>query len=125
MTVHRICLLYPLEGSKTFHSWLADWNNTRDSDTGDEMVNQIPDAPVTPRDELNPEYYSVALSYDFSESPAEVLKEPYLALTDFCDWSRVGYHECDHDKDNPEPCAFIDDHVFEDGTIPDHVPTLL
>jgi hypothetical protein len=125
MTVNRITLYYSVVGSETFHSWLTDWDSDRDSDTGDELTNEIPDAPVTPRDESNAEYYTVALSYDFAEPPAEVLKEPYHALVDYCDWSRIGYHECQHDENNPKPCAFIDDHVIEDGTVPDHVPALL
>jgi hypothetical protein len=125
MTVHRIQLYYSTTDAQTFHSWVADWNSTRDGDTGDELTNKIPDVPVDPRDDSNAEYYSAMLSYDFAEPPTEVLKDPYHALVDLCDWCRVGYHECDHDEDNPEPCAFTDDHVLEHGTIPDHVPTLL
>jgi hypothetical protein len=122
---HWIRLYHSTTGSDSFYSWLADWDAARDSDTADEVTNEIPDAPVTPREDSNAEYYTATLSYDFSEPPTEVLKEPYHALTEHCDWCRVGYHECDHDEDDPEPCAFTDDHVLEHGTIPDHVPTLL
>jgi hypothetical protein len=125
MSVHRIHLFYSAAGSTAFHNWLADWDDARDGDTGDELTNEIPDAPVTPRDDSNAEYYSATLSYDFGEPPTEVLREPYHALTDHCDWGRLGYHECDHDESDPEPCAFTSDHVLEDGAVPDHVPTFL
>jgi hypothetical protein len=125
VTVHRIKLYYSTTDAEMFHSWLTDWDASRDGDTGDEVTNEIPDVPVTPRVKSNDEYFSATLSYDFAEPPTEVLKEPYHALTEHCDWSRVGYHECDHDESNPEPCAFIDYHVLEDGTVPDHIPTFL
>jgi hypothetical protein len=37
-------------------------------------------------------------------------------------WYRVGYHNCTHDEDNPQPCSWDDKR--ENGTIPSDIPTI-
>jgi hypothetical protein len=130
MVSHRIRLYYSAGGVDTgsetgFHSWLQDWDDGLNSDTDDEVVNSIPETPTEPANPEKSQFYRAELTYAISEDPVVVLEEPYYALIDFCEWSRVGYHACDHGEVNPAPCAFTDDHVLEDGAVPDHVPTLL
>jgi hypothetical protein len=131
MPSHRIRLFYATDGitpdpDTGFHSWLKDWNNIFDTDTADEVSNSIPDASVDPQDPANESYYRAELTYASSEDAMTILEDPYYALIDYCSWSRVGYHLCDHgyvvDDDG---CQWREENIREDPPVPDHVPTLL
>jgi hypothetical protein len=37
-------------------------------------------------------------------------------------WYRIGYHECDHDENNPTGCAW--EQTRENGDVPADIPTL-
>jgi hypothetical protein len=131
MTSHRIHLYYATDGVTTdpdtgFHSWLKDWNNIFDTDTPDEVLNSIPDAPTEPLDPTKESYYQAQLTYAASEDPLEILEDPYYALTDYCSWSRVGYHSCDHGYAvGDDDCQWREENIREDPPVPEHVPTFL
>jgi hypothetical protein len=101
---------------------LRDWQQNRNADLVDGITNDIPDSTTDPEEPTDSEFYSVSLSYDFAEDPKVILEDPYQALRDYCSWSRVGYHECDHDEADPTPCFWND--VLEHGNIPTHIPDL-
>jgi hypothetical protein len=131
MASHRIRLYYSTDGitdtdGTGFHSWLQDWNSIFDTDTADEVSNSIPGAPQQPRDSANQPYYRAQLTYAASEDPLEILEDPYYALIDYCSWSRVGYHACDHGYDDDDDgCQWRDENIREDPPVPEHVPTFL
>jgi hypothetical protein len=132
MSSHRIRLYYPTDGvtadpGSGFHSWLKDWNTIFDTDTADEVSNSIPDTPRQPQDPTNEAYYRAELTYASSEDPLTILKDPYYALIDYCSWSRVGYHACDHgyDADDDGGCQWREENIREDPPVPEHVPTFL
>jgi hypothetical protein len=130
MTSHRIHLYYATDGitndSDTgFHSWLTDWNAIFDTDTADEVTNSIPNAPIEPQDSTNESYYRAELTYDSSEDPLVILEDPYYALVNYCSWSRVAYHACDHGYANDDGCQWREENIREDPPVPDHVPTFL
>jgi hypothetical protein len=123
MASHRIHLYYATDGvtddpDTGFHSWLQDWNAIFNSDTADEVNNSIPDAPTEPRDPSNEPYYRAELTY----APSE---DPYYALVDYCSWSRVGYHACDHGYDDDDDCQWREENIREDPPVPEHIPTFL
>jgi hypothetical protein len=130
MSSHRIRLYYSTDGvtddlDTGFHSWLEDWNSIFDTDTADEVLNSIPDVPVEPQDPTNESYYRAELTYASSEDPLIILEDPYFALTDYCSWSRVAYHKCDHGTDAVDGCQWREDNIREDPPVPAHVPTFL
>jgi hypothetical protein len=131
MPSHRIHLYYSTDGvsdtaDSGFHSWLEDWNSIFDNDTADEVSNSIPDSPQQPRNPDNAPYYHAQLTYTSSESRLTILEDPYFALADYCSWSRVAYHACDHGTDIDDGCQWRDDeNIREDPPVPDHVPTFL
>jgi hypothetical protein len=130
MTSHRIHLYYATDGVTTdpdtgFHSWLQDWNDIFDTETADEVSNSIPNAPTEPQDPTNEAYYRAELTYASSEDPLVILEDPYYALVDYCSWSRVGYHACDHGYDDDDGCQWIKENIREDPPVPEHVPTFL
>jgi hypothetical protein len=130
MTSHRIHLFYSTDGitdspDTGFHSWLTDWNTNFDTDTADEVSNSIPDAPQQPQDPTNETYYRAELTYASSEDPLVILEDPYYALADYCSWSRVGYHACDHGTDVDDGCQWKKENIREDPPVPEHVPTFL
>jgi hypothetical protein len=130
MTSHRIHLYYSTDGVTAdpdtgFHSWLKDWNTIFDTDTADEVSNSIPDTPRQPQDPTNEAYYRAELTYASSEDPFTILEDPYYALVDYCSWSRVGYHACDHGYDDDDGCQWRDENIREDPPVPEHVPTFL
>jgi hypothetical protein len=130
MSSHRIRLFYSTDGvtddpETGFHSWLEDWNDIFDGDTPDEVSNSIPDAPFDPRDSTSESYYRVELTYASSEDPLTILEDPYYALIDYCSWSRVGYHACDHGTGVDDDCQWREENIREDPPVPEHVPTFL
>jgi hypothetical protein len=131
MTSHRIHLYYATDGvtddpDTGFHSWLQDWNEIFNTDTADEVSNSTPGAPTEPLDPTKESYYQAQLTYASSEDPLEILEDPYYALVDYCSWSRVGYHACDHgyDDDN-DGCQWREANIREDPPVPGHVPAFL
>jgi hypothetical protein len=108
-----------------FHSWLQDWNDIFDTDTADEVSNSIPDTPQQPNDPSNEEYYRAELTYASSENPIVILEDPYYALVNYCSWSRVGYHACDHGHDDDDGCQWREENIREDPPVPGHVPTFV
>jgi hypothetical protein len=131
MTSHRIRLFYSTDGitddpDTGFHSWLKDWNLIFETDTADEVLNSTPDAPTEPQDPTNESYYRAELTYASSEDPLVILEDPYYALVNYCSWSRVGYHACDHGyDDNENGCQWRKENIREDPPVPEHVPTFL
>jgi hypothetical protein len=131
MTSHRIHLYYATDGvtdgSDTgFHSWLKDWNSIFDTTTADEVSNSIPNAPKQPRNPIKESYYQAQLSYDSSEDSLTILEDPHFALADYCSWSRVAYHKCDHGyDDDDDDCQWHEDNIREDPPVPGHIPTFL
>jgi hypothetical protein len=130
MTSHRIRLFYSTDGvtddpETGFHSWLSEWDEIFDSDTADEVQNSTPDSPTEPQDPTNEPYYRAELSYASSEDPMVILEDPYYALLDYCSWSRVGYHACEHGAGDADGCQWRDENIREDPPVPEHVPTFL
>jgi hypothetical protein len=131
MASHRIHLYYATDGitddpDTGFHSWLKDWNAIFDTDTADEVFNSIPDAPIESQDPTKEAYYTAQLTYASSEDPLEILEDPYYALVDYCSWSRVGYHSCDHGYAvDDDDCQWREENIREDPPVPEHVPTFL
>jgi hypothetical protein len=131
MSSHRIHLYYSTDGitddpDTGFHSWLQDWNSIFDTDTADEVLNSIPDTPQQPQDPANESYYRTELTYASSEDPLVILEDPYYALVDYCSWSRVAYHACDHGYAvDDDGCQWREENIREDPPVPDHVPTFL
>jgi hypothetical protein len=122
MPVHRIQLIYSLSDAKALHEWLSQWQSTKPTDTADSVVNDIPESPVSARTDTDAAYYRVSLSYQFSMAVETVFREPYEALSDYCEWHRIGYHACTHDRDSPDECSI--DRVLADGSVPAYVPSL-
>jgi hypothetical protein len=120
--IHRIGLYYSTTGADAFHDWLTIWKADLDGDTADAVDNTIPSEPTSSM-ESDIEYYSVSMTFASHEDPLIVLEEPYTKLVELCEWSRVGYHACQHDEDNPGDCAWNAENIPADnGTVPDPVP---
>jgi hypothetical protein len=121
--IHRIRLYYSTTGADAFHEWLTTWKADLDGDTADAVSNNIPDAPTSPQNS-DLEYYSVSMTFASHEDPLVVFKDPYGKLVECCEWSRVGYHACQHDEANPGDCTWKAENIPADnGTVPDPVPT--
>jgi hypothetical protein len=126
MAVHKIRLFYSVAGGDEFHEWLEDWHKSVSTQTADLITNETPDAPVSQLRSDVTEYYTVSFTYPSDENPKEILKQPHQKLVECCDWSKVGYHECDDVPDNStkSDCHYPDDKIYRDGDIPEHIPSL-
>jgi hypothetical protein len=120
--IHRIRLYYSTTGSDAFHDWLTTWKADLDGDTADAVENNIPDASMSPRNN-DLECYAVSMTFASHEDPLVVLEDPYGKLVECCEWSRAGYHACQHDEANPGDCTWKAENIPPDnGTVPDPVP---
>jgi hypothetical protein len=122
MTVHRIRLYYNAADAQTFHEWLTQWQSDKPTDTADNVVNDIPESPVSAQLDIDAAYYKVSLTYEFSMSAVTVFREPYEALVKHCEWSVAAYHQCTHDEIDPVDCNW--DRVERDQPVPAYVPSL-
>jgi hypothetical protein len=124
MSVHKIRLFYSHSGADDFHSWLTQWHESIKTDTADKITNKTPSVSVSRLD--GNEYYTATLTYPSDENLTVVLEEPYKKLTEYCDWSKVGYHKCDDVSDNPNKsdCHYLENKIHRDGDIPEHIPSL-
>jgi hypothetical protein len=126
MTVHKIRLFYSVRGADQFHQWLQQWHESVVTETTDLITNDIPDAPISRPGADDAEYYTVTLSYPLKERPTEMLEQPYQKLIEYCDWSKVGYHQCGDVPNNSikSGCHYPKDKIYTDGDVPNHIPSL-
>lgn len=119
MTAHRLRLYHSTAGAESYHAWLDQWLTNMQLWDAPEVTNSAP----TLREPLNADtkYYGGDLAFAWSEDEAIILDQLSQYADAYCDWYRIGYHFCDHDEDNPTPCAW--EQTIESGTVPDGVPT--
>jgi|GEM_PF-4628109 len=118
MTIHRTRLFYSTTGASGFHGWLETWLTNMQPWTDSEVTNEVPSSTRSPIDS-DAEYYQVELAFEWTEDRAHILDNLDQYLTSYCDWHRIGYHECTHD-DNGGPCSW--DERRQNGTVPDYIP---
>jgi hypothetical protein len=125
MSVHKIRLFYSVTGANDFHQWLQQWHDSVLTETSDIITNQKP-ATVVSQVEPDTDYYAVTFTYPIDNNPNEILEQPYQKLTEYCDWSKVGYHECGDVPDNPtkSDCNYPESKTYRDGDIPEYIPSL-
>jgi hypothetical protein len=125
MPIHKIRLYYSVTGSDQFHQWIEQWHDSVNTETSDLITNEIPNSTIS-RINIDAEYYGVTFTYPLSENATEVLEQPYQKLVEYCDWSKVGYHECDDVADNTvnSDCNYPEDKIYRDDDVPVYVPSL-
>lgn len=121
MTIHRVRLYYSNTGATSFHGWLSTWLTNMQPWSGGEVANSVPDAPTSPFDS-DLKYYSVELAFDWSEDKSIILDQLDGYVSAYCDWSRLGYHVCDHDEDDRTGCQW--EEIRENGSVSSDVPVL-
>lgn len=122
MALHRVRLYYSTADAAAYHDWLSSFLTNLQPWESDEVTNSVSDAPASPIDENDEDYYRVELAFDWSEDKAHILDNLSLYADSYCDWYRLGYHVCTHDEDDPTPCEF--EELRENGAVPDHIPSL-
>jgi len=117
MTVHRIRLYHSTAGAQSYHDWLETWLINMEPWADPEVSNDVP----TLREQMGRggQYYQTELAFEWSEDRAIILDQLSQYAASYCDWYRIGYHECAHDDDDAEPCSW--DEQRENGTAPDHI----
>jgi len=118
MTVHRVRLIHSTAGASLYHDWLSQWLLNVDAPLHDEIDNE----PPTLREQLdgNAEWYQGDLAFAWDEGKAHILDNLDQYAASYCDWHRIGYHECiGHDTDEIHHCA--SDEQRENGPVPNHV----
>lgn len=118
MTAHRIRLIHSTTGASAYHDWLDTWLTNMSPWDYPEVDNDLPTLRETVDGD---EYYQTELAFDWSEDRATILDQLDQYAASYCKWHRIGYHECDHDEDDPQPCSW--DEVVEHGDVPDDIPT--
>lgn len=118
MTVHRIRLYHSTTGAQSYHGWLDTWLTNMQPWTDDEVTNELP--TLVEKSDGDGEWYQTELAFEWTEERAHILDNLDQYAASYCDWHRIGYHECSHDEDDPEPCSW--DEVRENGTVPDYIP---
>jgi len=113
MTIHRVRLFHSTAGASGFHGWLDSWLTNMVPWANPEVENTLP----TEREPIGggTNYYLTELAFEWSEDRAHILDNLDQYATSYCDWHRIGYHECSHDDDGV-PCSW--DEQRENGAIP-------
>lgn len=119
MTIHRARLFYSTTGADSYHSWLSTWLVNMSPWESVEVTNEAPADTFTPVG--GDDCYRVEFGFEWSEDRAIILDNLDQYAASYCDWHRIGYHECTHD-DNGGACSW--DEQRENGTVPDYIPDM-
>lgn len=120
MTVHRVRLYHSTDGAQSYHDWLGQWLNNVDAALQSEIDNEPPTIEQT--EDEKQEWYSGNLAFEWDEGKAHILDNIDQYAAAYCNWHRIGYHECSHDEENLTPCSW--DEQRENGTVPDDIPDM-
>ena len=120
MTVHRFRLYHSTGGSEQYHNWLGQYTLNLNAALGDEVEKEVPTLTQSRDNDL--EWYQGDYAFAWDEGKAQIYQSMDLYAESYCNWHRIGYHECSHDEDDPTPCSW--DEVRESGTIPSAIPSL-
>lgn len=113
MTIHRVRLFHSPTGADSYHGWLDTWLTNMEPWSDPEVTNNLP----TQRSPIGSDvtYYQTELEFEWSEDRAIILDQLDGYARSYCDWHRIGYHECAHD-DNDGSCSW--DEQRGSGTVP-------
>lgn len=108
--------------------WLDGWDEWEEPHHSPNESPTLVTADEDADEEDSPDYYRASWWFSWEHDPASMFDALIRddgsegTLPDACDWSRVGYHQCDHPSDEREGCSWDD--VREHGDVPDGVPTM-
>jgi hypothetical protein len=117
MAIHRVRLYHSTTGASGYHGWLSTWLMNMAPWADPEVSNDLPTVR-DPLDSDNAEYYNGELAFEWSEDRAIILDNLDQYAASYCDWHRIGYHECTHDDDGG-PCSW--DEQRQAGTVPGYI----
>lgn len=115
--IHRTRLYYSTTGAASFHAWLSQWLINMSPWAAPEVTNEVPESPTTPIDGGD-DYYVVELAFEWAEDRAHILDNLSQYAAAYCEWHRIGYHECTHDGTGG-PCSWAEQR--ESGTVPEYI----
>jgi hypothetical protein len=121
MSVHRMRLCYSTSGAESFRTWFTNWQLNTHTETDDGVTNEIPDSPWNPSPAIGDPHYRVDLSFPESKNAAKLIQEISDALAGYCEWSRLAYHQCPHEKVSPNECVWKTQEDPGTGTVPGYV----
>lgn len=117
--IHRARLFHSTAGAQDFHGWLETWLTNMEPWADPEVENELP----SQRDQLegDGEWYQTELAFEWTEDRAHILDNLDQYAQSYCDWHRIGYHECTHDGEGG-PCSWNERR--QNGTVPDYIPSV-
>ena len=118
MVVHRFRLYHSTTGAQSLHDWLGQFTLNVNAALGNELSEDLPTLTETIDGET---YYQGDLAFEWSEGKAQLFDNFDAYAASYCDWHRIGYHECTHDGTGG-PCSW--DEQRESGTVPSHIPDM-
>jgi hypothetical protein len=117
MTVHRIILAHSTVGAQGFHAWLDQWLLNVDAALQSEVDNDPP--ILRQQTDGNAKWHQGELAFAWDEGKTNILDNIEIYCDSHCDWYRLGYHACSHDRAESETCSYQE--VRQSGPIPKHV----
>lgn len=115
--IHRVRLFHSTTGASSFHNWLETWLTNMQPWADPEVENTLP----TEREPALADgpYYQTELAFEWTEDRAIILDNLDQYAAAYCDWHRIGYHECTHDGTGG-PCSW--DERRQNGPVPSYIP---
>jgi len=118
MVVHRFRLYHSTAGSDALHNWLGQFTQNINAALGNEVTKEVP----TLRETLDgQQYYGGDYAFEWAKGKAHFWGNVTVYARDYCDWYRMGYHECDHDETNVNGSSCSWEDSAENGPVPDYV----
>ena len=118
--IHRVRLYHSTDGSDGYHSWLDTLLTNLEPWASDEVSNDLPTEKEPLESEYDP-YYQGELAFEWTEDRSHILDNLDSYAASYCNWHRIGYHECTHDSDGG-PCSW--DEQRESGSIPTYIESM-
>jgi len=116
---HRVRLFHSVTGADSYHGWLETWlTNMSPWDAG-EVTNDLP--TLSDSIDGSAKWYQTELAFAWSEDRSIILDQLDQYAASYCDWHRIGYHECTHDGTGG-PCSWNE--TRENGAVPSAIPNM-
>jgi hypothetical protein len=117
MVVHRFRIYHSTAGATGFKDWFRQYTRNVNAALDEELTEE----DTTLRDPIEPQrdsYYVGDFAFEWSEGKQNLYQNFDGYAASYCDWHRIGYHECTHDG-RGGPCSW--DEQRQNGSVPSFI----
>jgi len=117
MVVHRFRIYHSTAGASSYMDWFEQLTLNVNAALGNELTRESTTLRE-PIDDARDNYYAGDFAFEWEEGKENLYQNFNQFAQSYCQWHRIGYHECTHDGTGG-PCSW--DEQREAGTVPAYI----